>query len=307
MKQMREEFSDTLLEVGKKDKKLVVMVGDISHFRLVPMAKECPGQYYNIGICEPTIVNMAAGLSINGLYPVVHTIAPFIIERSYEQIKLDFCYQKLGVNIITVGSAFDYSTLGCTHHCYVDFALLKPLPDTQIMFPSSPVELNTLFKQTYDNGMVSYFRVPKLSHAVEFKPEQIKVGKGIKIKEGKDLTIVVTGPQLKTAMDAIDPLKKEKIDAEIIYIHTIKPLDKKMIYESVEKTKKVLVIEEHSLYGGLGDEVVRLAKEIGDVKYSFIAIKDDFVRDYGTYEDICSVLGFTVENIVKEGRKLWEK
>src|SRR3989338_7123572 len=114
MKELRQEFADTLLEVGKADEDLVVLVGDISHFKLVPFAKECPGRYYNIGICEPTMVNMAAGLSLLGFHPVVHTIAPFIVERSYEQIKLDFGYQKLVLNIMTVGSAFDYSTLGCT-------------------------------------------------------------------------------------------------------------------------------------------------------------------------------------------------
>ena len=300
MKEMRNEFADTLLEVGKKDQKLVVLVGDISHFKLLLFKEACPGRYYNVGICEPTIVNMAAGLSMVGFYPVVHTIAPFIVERSYEQIKLDFCYQKLGVNIITVGSAFDYSTLGCTHHCYVDFALLKPLPNTQIMFPASPAELNSLFKMTYRNGKVNYFRVPKESHGIEFNNEQIKVGKGIKVREGNDLTIIVIGPPLKTAVEAAKKLQAKGKETEVIYIHTIKPLDEMLIKESVTKTKKVLVIEEHSMYGGLGDEVVRITKSIPDIKYSFISIKDDFVREYGTYEELCSMLGFSVDGIIKK-------
>ncbi|MDD5109273.1 MAG: transketolase C-terminal domain-containing protein [Candidatus Omnitrophica bacterium] len=300
MKDMRQEFADTLLEVGKMDKNLMVMVGDISHFRLQDFAKACPGRYYNIGICEPTIVNMAAGLSKLGFYPVVHTIAPFIVERSYEQIKLDFCYQKLGANIITVGSAFDYSTLGCTHHCYVDFALLKPLPETQIFFPSSPIELNTLFKQTYNNGKLSYFRVPKLSHGYVFSQDKLMVGKGMVISTGKDITVVVTGPQLKTVLNAAIQLKKEGIDVEIIYIHTIKPFDEELVLGSINKTKRVFVIEEHSMYGGMGDEILRITRGMGGVKYSFISIPDIFIRDYGSYEDICGILGFTVENILKK-------
>ncbi len=300
MKDMRQAFADILLEVGKIDKNLVVMVGDISHFKLLNFAKACPGRYYNVGICEPTIVNMAAGLSMLGFYPVVHTIAPFIVERSYEQIKLDFCYQKLGVNIITVGSAFDYSTLGCTHHCYVDFALLKPLPDTQIFFPASPVELSTLFRQTYNNNKVSYFRVPKISHDFVFSQDELIVGKGIKVKQGQDVTIIVTGPQLKTALDATEQLKKQGVDAEIIYIHTIKPFDHELVIESIKATKKVIVIEEHSMYGGLGDEVVRYAKDINGVKYSFIAISDVFIREYGSYAELCEVLGFTAANIIKK-------
>lgn len=102
-KHMRQEFADTMLEVGQVDAKLVVLIGDISHGILQPFAKACPGRFYNIGICESTIVNMAAGLAKVGLYPVVHTIAPFIVERSFEQIKLDFGYQHLGVNLVTVG------------------------------------------------------------------------------------------------------------------------------------------------------------------------------------------------------------
>jgi transketolase len=300
MKDMRQEFADTLTEVGETDKNLVVMVGDISHFRLQNFAKICPDRYYNIGICEPTIINMAAGLSMLGFYPVMHTIAPFIVERSYEQIKLDLCYQKLGANIITVGSAFDYSTLGCTHHCYVDFALLKPLPDTQIFFPSSPIELNTLFKQTYDNEKLSYFRVPKLSHDFIFSQDQIITGKGLIIKPGKDVTIVVIGPQLKTVLDAYNRLKDKGVEAEVIYIHTIKPFDYELILKSIKKTKKVLVIEEHSMYGGIGDEILRIAKDIGGVRYSFISIPDIFIREYGSYEDICEILGFTAKNIINK-------
>jgi transketolase len=303
MKELRQEFADTLIEVGKADDKLVVLVGDISHFRLLPFAEACPGRYYNVGICEPTIVNMAAGLSMQGFYPVVHTIAPFIVERSYEQIKLDFGYQKLGVNIITVGSAFDYSTLGCTHHCYVDFALLKPLPNTQILFPASSIEFNTLFKQVYNNKKINYLRVPKNSHDVVFDPKDLKVGKGIRVKEGKDITIVVCGPQLKTVLHAKDALQKDGRDVEIIYIHTIKPLDKELIINSVNKTKKVLVIEEHSMYGGLGDEVVRATRHLSDIRYSFIAIPDDFIRDYGTYEELCELLGFSVKGIVDKVKK----
>lgn len=106
---LRESFAQTMVKIGSKDENLMVMVGDISHGILQPFAQKFPNRYYNIGICEPSIINMAAGLSEVGLIPVVHTIAPFLIERSYEQIKLDFGYQKRGINLISVGSAFDYS------------------------------------------------------------------------------------------------------------------------------------------------------------------------------------------------------
>lgn len=302
-KKMRQEFADTMLEVGVKDPNLIVLIGDISHFILQPFARACPGQFYNIGICEPTIVNMAAGLAKVGFYPVVHTIAPFIVERSFEQIKLDFGYQRLGVNIVTVGSAFDYSTLGCTHHCYDDFALLKNIEGMQIIYPASEGEFNLLFKATYRNGRPTYFRLPHKSHGVVFQKKQIIFGRGIKVKSGKNLTVVALGPQLRAAIDSIQPLRTLGFDAEIIYLHTVKPLDGKMILDSLKKTKRCLVIEEHSMYGGIFDDILRLSKDQMGIRFASINTGDKFLRDYGIYTDFCRHLGFTVEGIVEKIKK----
>ena len=133
IKKIRNQFADTVLEIGSKNKKVVIFVGDISHGIMQPFAKKFPNRYYNIGICEPAMVNVAAGLSKSGLIPIVHTIAPFLIERSYEQIKLDFGYQKLPVNLVSVGSSYDYSKLGCSHHCYSDFALMSQFENCNIL------------------------------------------------------------------------------------------------------------------------------------------------------------------------------
>src|SRR3989338_3512668 len=168
MKTIRQEFADTMVEVGLKDPKLVVLVGDISHGILQKFNTACQDRYYNIGICEPSIVGMSAGLYKSGLIPVVHTIAPFLIERSYEQIKLDFGYQKCGVNLVSVGGAFDYSQLGCSHHCYADISLMKHFKRANIFFSASCMEFNILFKQAYNNGLINYFRIADNAHDVEF-------------------------------------------------------------------------------------------------------------------------------------------
>ena len=132
MKSLRQQFADSVLSLAESDENLVVMVGDISHGILKPFRDKFPDRYYNIGICEPTILSLGAGLSNVGLTPVIHTIAPFIVERSYEQIKLDFGYQNLPVNLISVGGSFDYSQLGCSHHCYTDVSLLSHFHKAQI-------------------------------------------------------------------------------------------------------------------------------------------------------------------------------
>ena len=139
---------------------------------------------------------MSAGLYHTGFYPVVHTIAPFIVERSLEQIKLDFCYQERGGNLITVGSAFDYSTLGCSHFCYNDIGIIKALPRTQVIYPASPREFTELFDQTYNNDLLTYFRLPDNQHNVDLSQYEIVLGKAITTNQGDDLTLVVTGPQL---------------------------------------------------------------------------------------------------------------
>jgi len=292
-KQVRQQFADTMLAVGQEDPELVVMVGDISHGILQPFAKACPGRYYNAGILEPTMMSMGAGLARAGLYPVIHTIAPFLIERAFEQIKLDFCYHGLHGNIVTVGSAFDYAYLGCTHHCYGDFALLKTLQGVQITYPSTPVEFDALFRQAYRNGAVTVYRVPGSQHGVAFPASDIRLGKGIKVADGRDLTLVATGPQLKTALGARSVLAGRGWDAEVLYVHTIRPLDEELILASVAKTGRVVVLEEHMRSGGLGDDVLRATRKLPSVKYASASIPDEFVRTYGSYEDHCESVGLS--------------
>lgn len=305
MKKLRQEFADTMLEVGQKDPRLVVMVGDISHGILQTYAKACPGRYYNIGICEPTIVNMAAGINKTGLIPIVHTIAPFIVERGYEQIKLDFGYQNLSVNLISVGGAYDYAQLGCSHHCYSDVSLMSHFKRASVMLPGSAIELNTLFKQVYAQDAINYFKLPEYPHDVEFTADQIVHGKGIKVREGNDLTVVCIGTQLKSAMGAAEILAGHNLSAEVIYIHTIKPFDVTLVRESMKKTKRVLVVEELSAHDGVFNQVVKSGIGLNDIQYGQIAI-EDFIHGYGTYEELSEKFGFTPQGIVNKAMEFFK-
>lgn len=297
MKKLRQEFADTMVEVGQRDPRLVVMVGDISHGILVPFSEACPGRYYNIGICEPTIVNMAAGIYKSGLTPVVHTIAPFITERSYEQIKLDFGYQRLGINLITVGGAFDYSQLGCSHHCYTDLSIMSHLKRANIVFAASPIEFNVLFKKLYSNGEINYFRLADNPHDINFTESDIKFGKGIKVRDGKDATLVAIGTQLKSALGAARLLADRHIETEVLYYHTIKPFDFELLRTSAFKTKHVLTIEEASAHDGIFNLALRATIGLDGVRFAQMAI-DDFVHGYGSYEDLCRRHGFYPEGII---------
>ena len=298
MKKLRQEFADTMLEVGVADSQLVVMVGDISHGILQPYAKACPNRYYNIGICEPTIVNMAAGINKVGLIPVIHTIAPFITERAYEQIKLDFGYQQLAVNIVSVGGSFDYSQLGCSHHCYTDVSLICHLNRGVVVIPGSPIEFNKLFKDVYRESTINYFRLPDNPHEVVFEANDIVLGKGIRAHEGADVTLVVTGSQLKAAMQVVRSLSDTGVSVEVLYFHTIKPFDFALVRESVAKTRALLVAEELSKHDGLFNFCLRACIGVGDFRYRHIAV-EDFVYGYGTYEELCARVGLDAKSLTQ--------
>ena len=299
MKGLRHEFADSMKEIGQQDPRLVVMVGDISHGILQEYASACPGRYFNVGICEPTIVGMAAGLAMSGLIPVVHTIAPFIIERAYEQIKLDFGYQNLSVNLISVGSAFDYAQLGCSHHCYADLSLMSHFKRAKIFFPASPIEFNLLFKQSYSQDGINYFRLPEKTHEVELQPEQLSVGKGIRLRKGRQVTLIVIGPQLKNALAAADMVSAARgISVEVLYFPTIQPFDSELARESIRQTQRFITIEEASSHGGVYDRVLRAVQGIDGVRSTQIAISD-FVHGYGSYDQLADGLGFSVQSIAQ--------
>ena len=300
---MREAFADLMVELGDNDDKLVVLVGDISHGILQPFAKKFKERYYNVGICEPTIVNMSAGLSKVGLTPVVHTIAPFLIERSYEQIKLDFGYQQLGVNLVSVGGAFDYSQLGCSHHCYTDVSLMSHIENSQVFVPGSAHEFKTLFMQSYKDKKVNYFRLSENPHNFDSESWQLSVGKGIVFQSGEDLTIATTGAQLTVANEAARVLGEQGISTEILYFPTLKPFDFDLIRNSATKTRRLITLEEISAHDGLYNLALRASVGIADLRTKQLAITG-FLHGYGSYHDLCNDAGLTSHSVVKQAQIL---
>jgi transketolase len=294
---MRKQLPKTFLEIGANEN-FVILIGDISHFALRDYQAKYPTRFYNMGMAEQSMIGMASGLAMKGFFPTVHTIAPFITERVLEQIKDDLCYQQLGVNIVSIGAAFDYAALGSTHHCYDDIAILRAQPNMQVIYPGASHEFDALFKQTYNNGSPTYFRLSEHEHKI---PTKAIFGEAERLKEGSSLTVVVAGPQLQNAYEAIEMAEKEKISCDLIYITTIKPISvisQAMIRDSLKKTGKLLTIEEHSVVGGLADAVSLVAINVPFVG-TRIGIQDVFLTNYGTYEEHCVANGLTKEGILK--------
>jgi transketolase len=212
---MRRQFKDTALRLAGQDDKLVLLFGDISVFLFNEFSAKYPDRLLNVGICENTLISMAAGMSAAGFHPIVHTIAPFVTERSYEQVKLDICYNRFGCTIVTCGASFDYAWDGATHHCYTDLELMRMLPGMEVMQPGSKKEFDSLFSQCYRNGNPSYLRIATDEHGLEFP---IEFGKGHIVKEtkGADFTVVTAGPLLGNVVSACSDLP-----VNIPYFHTL--------------------------------------------------------------------------------------
>jgi transketolase len=216
---------------------------------------------------------------------------------------LDFGYQNLSGNIISVGGAFDYSQLGCSHHCYTDVSLFCHLKRAVVVIPGSPLEFNILFKALYDGDGINYFRLPEVPHEFEFSPSDIRVGKGVRVREGHSVTIAVIGTQLKNALAAAERLAADSISAEILYFPTIKPFDAALLRASVEKTSHLLSVEELSAHDGLLNLCLRACIGLPEISADQIAI-EDFIHGYGSYDELCARLHFSPEGIEKTVRDL---
>ena len=279
---MRKQFRDTVFDIAKNDKKLVLVFGDISVYLFKDFWELFPDRFYNMGICENTLVSVAAGLSSQGFHPFVHSINPFISERSFEQIKLDMCYNRFGGNIVTTGASFDYAWDGATHHCYDDLAMIRMLPYSEVTQPGSKKEVDALIRSQYANGKTTYFRLSDHPHEYNF---DIKFGKGVVVKNGSsNVTVMTAGPILVNVMEAC-----RSLNVNLIYFHTIKPIDRELI-SHFRETKILIIHDAHGLQEAI-HEVPGLNTTYRGLPY------DKFETCYGSVHDIRKKMGMDVASI----------
>jgi len=283
---MRKQFVSTLEEMLSKDQRIILLLGDIGVFGFKKAFKKFPDRVYNIGILEQSTIGIASGLAMTELIPVVHTITPFLVERSYEQLKLDFGYQKLGGNFVSVGGSYDYAALGCTHHCPGDVGILKNIPGMEIIIPGSAEELDKLFRQTYDNGHPTYFR---LSGRNNFESYEVNFGKANVLKKGKKATVIIVGSILSQVLPAV-----EDSDVSILYFTTIKPFDAEMLRQNCD-CGKILLCEPY--YSGALIADITNALKPKPLIIEAVGVPDEFLNKYGKAEEHDEHIGLTVQNI----------
>ncbi|MBU0480939.1 MAG: transketolase [Proteobacteria bacterium] len=261
---MRQAFLKTLIECLAVDPAILLLTSDTGFHVFDDFQREYPENYLNVGISEAAMIGIAAGLALAGRKVMTYAIAPFATFRCLEQIRVDLCCQKLPVMVVGVGAGLTYGPAGPTHHTIEDIAVMKALPNMTVFCPGDPWETEAAVRAGLALDGPCYLRLGKSSEPlVHQQPPAFRVGEGILLRPGTDLAILATGTMLAAAVEVADRLKGQGISAELISMPTVKPIDRRLIGEAVERFPLLVTMEEHSLLGGFGSAVADTMLESG--------------------------------------------
>ena len=290
---MRKQFARTAHEILNTNEQAIVLLGDIGVFGFMEAMRDHPDRVLNIGILEQSTISLAAGLSIEGMIPIVHTIAPFMVERALEQIKIDFGYQRLRGNLVSVGGSLDYAALGGTHHCPGDVSILLSVPNIEIVIPGTASEFRQLFMSEYNNASVTYYRLSESENSVS---HDVKLGQATIVRSGNQATVVCIGPTLDMTLKAV-----ENFDVSVIYMTSIRPFDHTSVRQA-SQSGRVLIVEPF-YEGTLTYEVMKALSGIPSM-ISSVGIPRSFRSEYGTREEHYAAINFSSNRIITELEKL---
>jgi transketolase len=275
----RDSYGNALVELGKEHENLVVLDADLAGAtKTGTFQKAFPERHIDCGIAEGNMIGVAAGLATTGMVPFASSFAMFAAGRAFEQIRNSVGYPKLNVKIGATHAGISVGEDGATHQCNEDIALMRTIPGMVVLNPSDDVEAKAAVKAAFEHVGPVYLRfgrlaVPVINDNADYKFE---IGKGIVLREGKDVTIVATGLEVSESLDAAEKLAADGIDAKVINIHTIKPLDEELIIAAAKETGKVVTVEEHSIIGGLGSAVCDVLAEKAPTKVLKIGVMDTY-------------------------------
>ena len=298
----RDSYGNALVELGKEHENLVVLDADLAAATKTGVFKKVfPERHIDCGIAECNMMGVAAGLATTGKVPFASSFAMFAAGRAFEQIRNSIGYPKLNVKIGATHAGISVGEDGATHQCNEDIALMRTIPGMVVINPSDDVEARAAVKAAYKHEGPVYLRfgrlaVPAINDREDYKFE---LGKGVVLREGKDITLIATGLPVAETLEAAEKLAADGIDAKVINIHTIKPLDEELIVEAAKETGKVVTIEEHSVIGGLGSAVCDVLSEKAPTKVLKIGINDTY-GESGPAVELVKKYGLDAESIYKK-------
>jgi transketolase len=301
----RKAFTDTILEEAKLNKNIFVVTSDArGSVTLDQFAMELPGQFVEVGIAEQNAVGVGAGLALCGNNVFVCGPACFYSARGLEQIKVDVAYTQSNVKIIGVSGGVSYGALGATHHSLHDIAVMRTFPGMEVYLPADRFQTRKLIQYLSKSHKPAYVRMGRNAVPdVYNENDEFDFGKANVLSDGKDITLIGTGETVYYALQAAVKLSESGVNATVLDLCTIKPLDKKTVLNAVKKTGRVLTVEEHSIYGGMGSMIAELTAQGYPVKMKILGIPDENAINAKPME-IFEYYGLTSENIYKEATKL---
>jgi len=267
---MRNAFLDTLFELAEQDERIVFITGDLGYRVVEKLMEQRPGQFLNVGVAEQNMTGVAAGMAMSGRVAFTYSIANFPTLRCLEQIRNDVCYHDANVKVVSVGGGLSYGSLSVTHHAVEDIGVMRCMPNMVVVAPGDPVEARAATRAVAAHDGPCYLRLGKAGEpTVHAAAIDFRLGVAIRVRDGKDLTVISTGGMLKTAVGAADRLAGEGVSVRVLSMHTVKPLDNDAVLAAAKDTSAVATLEEHSIIGGLGSAVAEFLAELDGPKVPF--------------------------------------
>jgi len=305
-KPCRKAFTETILELAKEDKNIVVLTSDArGSVTLNSFAEELPEQFVELGIAEQNMVGTAAGMALNGLKPFVCAPACFLSARSFEQVKVDMAYANTNVKAIGISGGVSYGALGTSHHSVQDIAMMRATAGLTIIIPSDARQTAAMTKKLADFEGPVYVRMGRggVEDIYEENDVMFEIGKANTVHDGDDITIIGCGETVRVALDGAIELEKEGISARVLDMHTIKPLDEEAILKAANETGKIITIEEHCINGGLGGAVAEVLVQNKPIPQRIMGIPDEQTVS-GDSAEVFKHYGLTADNIVKTAKEM---
>ena len=300
---IRDAFGEALKKLGGVNDKVVALDADVGgSTKSAVFGKEYSDRYFNVGISEMNMVSMAAGLAADGYIPFANTFAVFLITRGADPIQALISYDKLNVKLAGTYCGLSDSYDGASHQAITDIALMRAIPNMTVVSVSDAVETEkAVFAAAEYEGPV-YLRLSRAAAPVIYDENmKFKIGKGITVREGKDVTIIATGTVLHKAIEAAELLKTEGISANVVDMHTIKPIDKELIISCAKNTGAIVTVEEHSVYGGLGSAVAEVLAEECLAPIEIVGATE--FAESGDYEQLLEKYGYSAKSISEKCKK----
>ena len=298
----RESYGNALTELGAKHENLVVLDADLAAATKTGVFKKAyPERHIDCGIAECNMMGIAAGLAATGKVPFASTFAMFAAGRAFEQIRNSIGYPKLNVKIGATHAGISVGEDGATHQCNEDIALMRTIPGMVVINPADDVEARAAVYAAYEHEGPVYMRFGRLAVPVinDHPDYKFEIGKGITLKDGKDMTIIATGLCVSESLEAAKLLAADGIDARVINIHTIKPLDEALVVKAAKETDRIFTVEEHSIIGGLGSAVCDTLAAQAPTKVTKIGVEDTY-GESGPAVELIHKYGLDAEGIYKK-------